>query len=139
MHENKFLKTWKNSKIANSKVLLFFVLMYFQNLHCYHYHILERFPFQNWLEFFLYIYLVCWLIETNKSCYSFKFSNTYLKNSKKLNQTKTRNLLQMCICCQLSAVKKRGKIQTGLNCEYDGLSEIILSLSHSKSLCTFLI
>ena len=28
--------------------------------------------------------------------------------------------------------KKGGKIQTGLNCEYDGLSETCLSLSHSR-------
>ena len=39
----------------------------------------------------------------------------------------------MCICCQLSAVKKRGKIQTGLNCEYDGLSEVVLNLTLSHS------
>ena len=38
----------------------------------------------------------------------------------------------MCICCQLSAVKKGGKIQTGLNCEYDGLSEVFLTLFHSS-------
>jgi hypothetical protein len=29
--------------------------------------------------------------------------------------------------------KKGGKIQTGLNCKYDGLSEACLSLSHSSS------
>ena len=28
--------------------------------------------------------------------------------------------------------KKGGKIQTGLNCEYDGLSEACLSFSHSS-------
>ena len=38
----------------------------------------------------------------------------------------------------LSAVKKRGKIQTGLNCEYDGLSEVVLTLSHSSSYKAFL-
>jgi hypothetical protein len=32
-----------------------------------------------------------------------------------------------------SPSKKRGKIQTGLNCEYDGLSEVILTLSHSSN------
>ena len=26
-----------------------------------------------------------------------------------------------------------GKIQTGLNCAYDGLSEVILTLSHSRN------
>ena len=31
-----------------------------------------------------------------------------------------------------SSFKKEGKIQTGLNCEYDGLSEACLSLSHSS-------
>ena len=25
-----------------------------------------------------------------------------------------------------------GKIQAGLNCEYDGLSEVVVSLSHSR-------
>ena len=38
----------------------------------------------------------------------------------------------MCIFCLLSSFKKGGKIQTGLNCEYDGLSEVMLSLSHSR-------
>ena len=52
---------------------------------------------------------------------------------KKRNQTKSRNLLQMCIFCLLSSFKKGGKIQTGLNCEYDSLSEVILSLSHSRN------
>ena len=33
----------------------------------------------------------------------------------------------------MSSFKKGGKIQTGLNCEYDGLSEVILTLSHSSS------
>ena len=51
---------------------------------------------------------------------------------KKLNQTKSRNLLQMCIFCLPSSFKKGGKIQTGVNCEYDGLSEACLSLSHSS-------
>ena len=30
--------------------------------------------------------------------------------------------------------QKGGKIQTGLNCEYDGLSEVFLTLSHSTRL-----
>ena len=51
---------------------------------------------------------------------------------KKLNQAKSRNLLQMCIFCLLFSFKKGGKIQTGLNCEYGGLSEACLSLSHSN-------
>ena len=38
----------------------------------------------------------------------------------------------MCIFCLLSSFKKEGKIQTGLNCEYDVLSETCLSLSHSR-------
>jgi hypothetical protein len=38
----------------------------------------------------------------------------------------------MCIFCLLTSFKKGGKIQTGLNCEYDGLSEVVLSLSHSN-------
>ena len=29
-------------------------------------------------------------------------------------------------------IQKGGKIQTGLNCEYDGLSEVILTLPHSR-------
>ena len=32
----------------------------------------------------------------------------------------------------LSSLKKGGKIQTGLNCEYDDLSEVMLNLSHSS-------
>ena len=39
----------------------------------------------------------------------------------------------MCIFCLLSSFKKGGGIQTGLNCEYDGLSEVMLSLSHSRN------
>ena len=54
------------------------------------------------------------------------------KHLKKWNQTKSRNLLQMCIFCLLSFLQKGGKIQAGLNCEYDGLSEVMLSLSHSN-------
>ena len=41
---------------------------------------------------------------------------------------------QWYICCLISPSKKGGKIQTGLNCEYDGLSEVILSLSHSSGI-----
>ena len=41
-------------------------------------------------------------------------------------------MLQMCNFCLLSSFKKGGEIQTGLNCEYDGLSEVMLSLSHSR-------
>ena len=40
-------------------------------------------------------------------------------------------LLQMSIFCLLSFYKKGGKIQTRLNCEH-GMSEVMLSLSHSK-------
>ena len=40
---------------------------------------------------------------------------------------------QWCICCLISSSKKGGKIQTGLNCEYDGLSEVVLSLSHFRA------
>ena len=50
----------------------------------------------------------------------------------KLNQTKSRNLPLWCICCLISSSKKGGKIQAGLDCEYDGLSEVILTLSHSS-------
>ena len=32
---------------------------------------------------------------------------------------------------------KKGKIQTGLNCEYDGLSEVMLRLSHSRLLSSY--
>ena len=32
----------------------------------------------------------------------------------------------------LSSFKRGGKIQTWLNCEYDDLSEVVLSLPHSK-------
>ena len=39
---------------------------------------------------------------------------------------------KMCIFSLLSSFKKGGKIQTGLNCEYDGLSEACLTLSHSN-------
>jgi hypothetical protein len=49
---------------------------------------------------------------------------------RELNQTKSRNLLKKYIFCLLSSFKKGGKIQTGLNCEYDGLSEACLSISH---------
>ena len=57
-----------------------------------------------------------------------------IQNSKKeLNQTKSSNLPQWYICCPISSFKKGGKIQTGLNCGYDGLSEVILSLSHSSA------
>ena len=102
-----FWKREKNSKIANSKVLLFLVLMHFQNLHCY---IIswKGFLFQNWLEFFLYIYLVCWLIENNKSCYSFKFSNTYLKNSKKTKSEKSKKFAaNVHLLSTVSCQKKR--------------------------------
>ena len=58
-------------------------------------------------------------------------SHMLISKFKKLNQTKSRNLLQMCIFCVLSSFKKGGKIQTGLNCEYDGFSEACLSFSHS--------
>ena len=58
--------------------------------------------------------------------YFFKFSKTYFQAFKKWNQTKSRNLPQWCICCLISLFKKGGKIQTGLNCEHDGLSEVIL-------------
>ena len=34
----------------------------------------------------------------------------------------------------LLSFKKGGKIQTGLNCEYDGLSKVVLSLSRSREL-----
>ena len=51
----------------------------------------------------------------------------------KLNQTKSRNSLQMCICCLVSTFKKGVKIQTWLNCEYVGLSEVVVSLSHSRA------
>ena len=43
----------------------------------------------------------------------------------------------MCIFCLLSSFKKGGEIQTGLNCEYDGLSEVILTLSHSSAYSMF--
>ena len=65
--------------------------------------------------------------------YFFKFSKTYFQAFKKWNQTKSRNLPQWCICCLISSFKKGGKIQTGLNCEFDGLSKVILSLSHSST------
>ena len=42
--------------------------------------------------------------------------------------------MQWCICCLISSFKKGGKIQTGLNCEYDGLSKVMLTLSHSKGI-----
>ena len=42
-------------------------------------------------------------------------------------------MAQWCICCLISSSKEGGKIQTGLNCEYDGLSEVILTLSHSST------
>ena len=45
---------------------------------------------------------------------------------------KSDKIKQMCIFCLLSFYKKRGKIQAGLNCEYDGLSEVMLNLSHSS-------
>ena len=45
---------------------------------------------------------------------------------------------QWYICCLISSFKKGGEIQTGLNCEYDGLSEVILSLSHSSVNVRFL-
>ena len=65
--------------------------------------------------------------------YFFKFSKTYFQAFKKWNQTKSRNLPQWCICCLIASFKKGGKIQTGLNCEYDGLSKVILTLSHSRN------
>ena len=55
-----------------------------------------------------------------------------ISKKKKKKRTKSRNLLQMCIFCLLSFYKKGGKIQIGLNCEYNGLSEVMLSLSNSR-------
>ena len=58
------------------------------------------------------------------------FQKLIFKHLKKWNQTKSWNLPQWCICCLVSSFKKGGKIQTGLNCEYDGLSKVVLTLSH---------
>ena len=64
----------------------------------------------------------------------FKFSNAYLKNLKETKSDTIKEFAQWCICCLISSFKKKGgKIQTGLNCEYDGLSKVILSLSHSST------
>jgi hypothetical protein len=61
-----------------------------------------------------------------------KFSNAYFKNKK--NQIRQNQGIG-CKCAfaaYYSSFKKGGKIQTGLNCEYDGLSETSLSFSHSR-------
>ena len=46
----------------------------------------------------------------------FKFSNAYLKNWKKL----TSQNQGICHNGAFASFKKGGKIQTGLNCGYDG-------------------
>jgi hypothetical protein len=43
----------------------------------------------------------------------------------------------MCIFCLLSSFKKGGKIQRGLNCEYDGLSEVCSSLKACLILASY--
>ena len=76
--------------------------------------------------------LIIYQNRKKKSCYFSIFSSfqtlifKHLKNEIGQNQ-------QWSICCIISSFKKGGKIQTGLNCEYDGLSKVILSLSHSST------
>ena len=55
----------------------------------------------------------------------------FISKIKKTKLDKIKEFAKMWIFCLLSWFKKGGEIQTGLNCEYDGLSEVMLSLSHS--------
>ena len=45
---------------------------------------------------------------------------------------KSDKIKEFAVNVHFLSFKKGGKIQTGLNCEYDGLSEACLSLSHSS-------
>ena len=51
---------------------------------------------------------------------------------KEYHLDKIKEFLQMYTFCLLSSYKKGGKIQTGLNCEYDSLAVVVLNLSHSS-------
>ena len=46
---------------------------------------------------------------------------------------KSDKIKESATMVHLLSFKKGGKIQTGLNCENDGLSEVILTLSQSKT------
>ena len=51
---------------------------------------------------------------------------------KEYHLDKIKEFLQMYTFCLLSSYKKGGKIQTGLNWEYDSLAVVVLNLSHSN-------